>query len=353
QKEKNILTTKLNDVGLVEQFFGNVHGKWRRGVIADRIVERLKIITKKNIKLHLKNPNVSRNLKLNNKVVKQFYSQLLDDYVNKKLGPAVKGEKIFSINIDNIQKYSKDICEKKSANDIEKYSLKTTINKKQLTEILSSKEMIQDYINVENLQKITILPNNYLHRIENHEKMLKKTKSIGLGARKSDGDWLDAEEMRKIIKNECDHGMLADVKDCTYIVYDDLAVIGKEYDSNCSLILETAKKTIKNPNHKVVFCIGTMSQEKASSGHWFPLVWTSNRCFTMDSLDNKIRLEDKSVKTIFDKFEHSKLCYKAGSVLARNSCLGPCFLNKRSFAMAPLVYLMNKSKFSKKEFSLI
>jgi len=94
------------------------------------------------------------------------------------------------------------------------------------------------------------------------------------------------------------------------LLYDDISLIGTGFDCNKAKMIEIAGKTIKDPNHTVVFGIGTMknssSELTGSTGHWFPLVRSKDTYYVMDSLNNRCRLEDERAQKIIDYFEQER-----------------------------------------------
>jgi hypothetical protein len=125
----------------------------------------------------------------------------------------------------------------------------------------------------------------------------------------NDWQWLDGKEIEILAQKEQNH-MLKGIEDVSVLVYEDVSVIGTDFDLNKNNLLEVAKKTMINPQHKVVFCVGTMENNRkqggpinGSQGHWFPLVWTRERNYVMDSARNKCRLEDPYAKKMLDAFE--------------------------------------------------
>ncbi len=180
------------------------------------------------------------------------------------------------------------ICDAKSSDDIQAYYLlsEQKKTKEDLIKDLCTKEMLETCVDV---SKVVIPQEPGFHV--------------------TDWEWLDGDHMKMLIARERD-GMLKGVSTMNVMVYDDLSNLGSEFDSNKELFDDAVQKTVQDPEHKVLFCIGTMQNNKkqggsvtGSMGHWFTLVWAQDRNYVMDSLHDKNRLEDERVIKILGVFE--------------------------------------------------
>jgi hypothetical protein len=127
---------------------------------------------------------------------------------------------------------------------------------------------------------------------------------------KYDGDRffeLDADFMQLIIKYEKEHGILKDIPNTTYLIYNDLSEFNSDIDINKEEFDRAAQQAAANPNSIVMACINTARHNptklEPTSGHWFTLIWTQNRCYVMDSAGNALRTHDANVATFVNTFE--------------------------------------------------
>lgn len=279
------LNGTLNDAGLITTLFGGECGTWRQLVVKERIFVQLKNKMMEDWRSCVHMGAVSNNL--DPEKVKNFYKSTIDALTSqcayKILDGVVQKDPMLSV----IRNKALEVCAgKKQQEEIDAYYLETHKNNTvgMLQDDLCSEQMVKQCVDVEKMK----LPQ--LSDIED-----------------VNWQWIDGDHMQTIMKYECQQGVLKGIHDISYVVCDDCSLLGTEFDPNQEVLTQAVQHAAHDPRHKVLFCIGNMHNSRESGtgtcGHWYSMVWTKDRCYTMDSARDNNRVNDDNIKKIIDFFE--------------------------------------------------